>query len=87
MLMWASYSPITYNLGSGYTTTAVLNLTSMTATTANVSNSKHDMFCPGVLLGIAVKVRLHMRCRKGRRAEAARHDAVMPCRNGRIARP
>lgn len=54
LLMWASYSPITYNVGSGYTATALLDLTTNVATPANVTNTKHDMFCPGARPWIAV---------------------------------
>ena len=46
LLVWASYMPFTY-LGRGNTITGMLDLTSNTVTQANITNTKHDMFCPG----------------------------------------
>ena len=49
VLMWSSYSPITFNAVGGYgnTYTAMLDLASGAVTEVNVANTQHDMFCPG----------------------------------------
>ena len=46
VLVWSSYKPNTFS-GSGNTITGMLDLTDDSVTEANVSNTKHDMFCPG----------------------------------------
>ncbi|KAF7898509.1 hypothetical protein EAF00_004955 [Botryotinia globosa] len=48
---YAAYSPLAFQIGlHGYTISAVYNPTSGAISSANVSNTQHDMFCPGMSL-------------------------------------
>ena len=49
LLTWSSYTPYNFSGPHGYTLTATLDLTNPMATVpiVNVSNTGHDMFCPG----------------------------------------
>ena len=46
VMTWASYLPYTI-VGSGDTYTATLNLATGVVSELTVSNTRHDMFCPG----------------------------------------
>ncbi|TAQ86337.1 hypothetical protein B7494_g5336 [Chlorociboria aeruginascens] len=52
ILTYASYSGITFGgtLGHGYTLTAIYDPATDTVSERNVSNTGHDMFCPGMSL-------------------------------------
>jgi hypothetical protein len=47
LLAWSAFSPITYVHSNGTTLTAVLDLKTLSSTLIDVTNTKHDMFCPG----------------------------------------
>ncbi|ESZ98502.1 carbohydrate-Binding Module family 32 protein [Sclerotinia borealis F-4128] len=48
---FSAYSPLTFGIGEyGYTISAVYNPTTGVISSANVSNTEHDMFCPGMSL-------------------------------------
>lgn len=48
---FAAYSPLAFQIGlHGYTISAVYNPTTGAISSANVSNTQHDMFCPGMSL-------------------------------------
>ncbi|KAJ8067245.1 hypothetical protein OCU04_004608 [Sclerotinia nivalis] len=48
---FAAYGPIAYQVGLyGYTISAVYNPTTGATSSVNVSNTQHDMFCPGMSL-------------------------------------
>ncbi|KAB8295126.1 hypothetical protein EYC80_007057 [Monilinia laxa] len=48
---FAAYSPISFQAGlHGYTISAVYNPTTGSVSSANISNTHHDMFCPGISL-------------------------------------
>ncbi|KAF7933529.1 uncharacterized protein EAE98_003238 [Botrytis deweyae] len=48
---YAAYSPLAFQIGlHGYTISAVYNPTTGAISSANVSNTQHDMFCPGMSL-------------------------------------
>ncbi|MEU1406679.1 discoidin domain-containing protein [Streptomyces sp. NPDC005728] len=50
LLAWSAYAPDRYTGGSGYTQTAIMDLTTGKVTQRRVDNTKHDMFCPGVVI-------------------------------------
>ena len=47
LLTWSAYSPTTFGGANGYTQTSILNLTTGEVSQTQVSNTGHDMFCPG----------------------------------------
>ena len=51
LVMWSAYLPNQWT-GSpiGYTQTALLNLSTLVSTASTVSNTYHEMFCPGISL-------------------------------------
>ena len=57
LLVWSSYTGFTYE-GHGNTITGMLNLTDDSVMEANITNTKHDMFCPGA------RCRTYLRFRK-----------------------
>jgi galactose oxidase len=50
MVLWSSYSPVNFGGANGYTQTAIYDLTSGKVSQRTVSNTAHDMFCPGVVM-------------------------------------
>ena len=48
LLVWSSYKPNDYLGGGGLTQTAILDLATGVVTQRTVSNTGHDMFCPGI---------------------------------------
>ncbi|MER6573177.1 discoidin domain-containing protein [Streptomyces sp. NPDC001093] len=48
LLTWSSFKPYDFVGGSGYTQTAIMDLTTGQVTQRTISNTKHDMFCPGI---------------------------------------
>ncbi|WP_211883274.1 discoidin domain-containing protein, partial [Pseudarthrobacter albicanus] len=48
LLAWSAYSPTAYGGNRGYTQTSILDLTTGKVSLAQVANTGHDMFCPGV---------------------------------------
>ncbi|KAL8898503.1 MAG: hypothetical protein Q9207_006668 [Kuettlingeria erythrocarpa] len=52
VLMWSSYKPLDFSGGggSGTTVTAFLDAASRTVSQRTVTNTQHDMFCPGISL-------------------------------------
>src|SRR5262249_39794892 len=49
LLTWSSYDPYNYG-GGGKTVTATLNLTNGTVSQRTVTETGHDMFCPGTAM-------------------------------------
>ncbi|HET9142721.1 discoidin domain-containing protein [Actinophytocola sp.] len=47
LLTWSAYAPYTFSGGSGQTVTATLNLADGTVSQRTVTETGHDMFCPG----------------------------------------
>ncbi|MBC6446997.1 discoidin domain-containing protein [Actinokineospora xionganensis] len=47
LLMWSAYLPDNFGGTHGYTQTAILDLTTGNISNRRVSNTEHDMFCPG----------------------------------------
>lgn len=47
LLTWSAYSPTTFGGSRGYTQTSILDLTTGKVSKTQVSNTGHDMFCPG----------------------------------------
>ncbi|AKJ27595.1 RICIN domain-containing protein [Caldimonas brevitalea] len=47
LLTWASYDRLNFGGDQGYTLTAVFDPATMTATERKVTETAHDMFCPG----------------------------------------
>ena len=61
LLVWSSYTPYTY-LGHGNTITGMLDLTNNNVTEANITNTQHDMFCPGARCGVSCADSFLQRC-------------------------
>ena len=49
LLAWSAYSPIEYVDSNGTTLTTILDLNTLSTKLIDVTNTKHDMFCPGAL--------------------------------------
>ncbi|WP_197060675.1 discoidin domain-containing protein [Arthrobacter sp. L77] len=47
LLTWSAYSPTTFGGSRGYTQTSILDLTTGEVSQSQISNTGHDMFCPG----------------------------------------
>ncbi|KAL8991925.1 MAG: hypothetical protein Q9169_007527 [Polycauliona sp. 2 TL-2023] len=58
VLLWSSYKPLDFNGGggSGKTETAIYDPASGTVSRRTVTNTAHDMFCPGVSLDSSGRV-------------------------------
>ncbi|WP_456505127.1 discoidin domain-containing protein [Arthrobacter sp. UYCu723] len=50
LLTWSAYSPTAFGGNRGYTQTSILDLTTGKVSQTQVSNTGHDMFCPGTSL-------------------------------------
>lgn len=50
VITWSAYSPTTFGGDNGYTYTALFNPSAQTVSAQVVSNTGHDMFCPGTSL-------------------------------------
>ncbi len=50
LLTWSAYSPITYGGSRGYTQTSILDLATGQVSQTQISNTGHDMFCPGTAM-------------------------------------
>ncbi|MXG90310.1 discoidin domain-containing protein [Nocardioides flavescens] len=50
VLTWSAYSDTTFGGSSGQTQTAILDLTTGRVSRSTVFNTRHDMFCPGVVV-------------------------------------
>ena len=48
LLAWSAYSPIAYSKDKGYTQFAIMDLSTGKVSPAQVLNTGHDMFCPGI---------------------------------------
>ena len=57
LMTWASYSVLEFTDGPGnHTYTAFTDLTNLKSTLVDVTNIKHDMFCPGAISASAASV-------------------------------
>jgi galactose oxidase len=50
LLTWSADENLNYNVVKGVTQTAILNLTTGQVTQVSITNTNHDMFCPGVAI-------------------------------------
>ena len=50
LLTWSADENLNYNVTKGVTRTAILNLTTGQVTQVSITNTNHDMFCPGVAI-------------------------------------
>ncbi|MET3920340.1 discoidin domain-containing protein [Arthrobacter sp. UYEF20] len=50
LLTWSAYAPTAFGGDRGYTQTSILDLTTGKVSQTQVSNTGHDMFCPGTSL-------------------------------------
>jgi len=50
VMFWASYDGFTFGPNNGWTQTALFDIATNTATEVQVSNTGHDMFCPGTAM-------------------------------------
>jgi galactose oxidase len=50
LLTWSAYSSTNFGGSNGFTQTSILDLTTGAVSQAQVSNTGHDMFCPGISL-------------------------------------
>ncbi|MDQ0922355.1 galactose oxidase [Pseudarthrobacter sp. W1I19] len=50
LLTWSAFSPTAFGGSNGLTQTSILNLATGAVTQTQVSNTGHDMFCPGTSL-------------------------------------
>jgi galactose oxidase len=50
VLLWSAYRPDTFHVGASMTQTAVLDLATGTVSARTVTETGHDMFCPGTAL-------------------------------------
>lgn len=48
VLIWSAYAPSTFGGSRGFTETAIFDPSSGASTSRSVSNTGHDMFCPGI---------------------------------------
>jgi galactose oxidase len=50
LLLWSAFANTAFDNNVDYTQTALLDLGTMTSTQSTISNTKHQMFCPGTAL-------------------------------------